>query len=306
MVKFIKKVLLFFVLIAIIDIACGFGFNYLRSHAKGGDTKKNYYISEQCCDDILILGSSRAARHYNSQVLEDSLGMSCYNCGEPGCGIITAYARYGMITNRHKPKLVIYEVSPLYDYFKSDDYLKYLGRVRQCAYQHSVRRLFGDLGDNLEGIRLISNMYRNNGYILQNVLDNVVEDETDKGFKPLYGVLKSEKRKRPPLPPFTEQVIDSLKLSFIEEMIIVSQHNNTKLMFMASPQYCNLNESKELEKEYDEIIKLCNLHQVPFVNHTYIEGISDDYRLFQDYKHLNQKGATIYTQIVCDEIKDYL
>ena len=303
MAKFIKKVLLFFALIAIVDIVCGFGFSYLRSHAKGGDTQKNYYISEQCCDDILILGSSRAARHYDPKVLEDSLGFSCYNCGEPGCGIITAYARYGMITNRHNPQLIIYEVSPKFDYFKSDYYSKYLGRIRQYAYKSSVKDLFVDLGDNLEGIRLISNMYKNNSFVFQNVLDNVTEGELDRGYEPLFGVLKPDKQKRP---PYNEQVMDSLKYSFIEKLIIESQHNNIKLIFMASPQYCNLSESKELDTEYDAIIELCKFHHVPFFNHTFIEGLSDNYRLFQDYKHLNQEGARVYTRLICDEIKEYM
>ena len=214
MAKFIKKVLLFFAFISVVDIACGFGFNYLRSHAKGGDTKKNYYISEQCCDDVLILGSSRAARHYNPLVLEDSLGLSCYNCGEPGCGIITAYARYGMIEQRHTPKLVIYEVTPGFDYWETDDYSKYLGKIRQYADKPSVYELYYELGDNLEWLRLKSSLYKNNSFILNNLLDCCSKGNYIKGFEPLYGNLDSN------LQPSTTHIdkikIDSLKLSFME------------------------------------------------------------------------------------------
>ena len=38
-----------------------------------------------------------------------------------------------MIAERKKPHLVIYEATPGYDYFVSDDYSKYLGRIRQYS-----------------------------------------------------------------------------------------------------------------------------------------------------------------------------
>ena len=94
---------------------------------------------------IIILGSSHAVRHYVPSVIQDSLGLTCYNCGEPGCGIIPAYARYKMVAERNKPKLVIYEVTPGYDYLVSDDYSKYLGKVRQYSeknlWQNYIRLL---------------------------------------------------------------------------------------------------------------------------------------------------------------------
>lgn len=300
MVKFIKKVILFFALIAIIDVASGYGFKYLRAHAKGGDTQKSYYISEVSCEDVIILGSSRAARHYDPLVLEDSVGMSCFNCGEPGCGIITAYARYGMIEERKKPKLVIYEVSPKYDYFKSDDYSKYLGRVRQYSYKPSVRALFLEFGDHLEGLRLLSNLYINNGYILDNVLDVICSGNNNRGFEPLLGVLTPQNKQKPPV---NEQDLDRLKLSYMEKLIKKTHNDNVTLIFMASPQYCNKEEAEVLATEFGPLMELCKQNNVPFINHTYMEGVSNNCKLFQDYKHLNKTGASIYTKAICSEIK---
>lgn len=201
------------------------------------------------------------------------------------------------------PQLIIYDVSPKFDYFLSDDYSKCLGRIRQYAYKRSVKVLFVNLGDNLKRICLISNMYRNNSYVLQNVLDDVIEGEVDRGYEPLYDVLNPDKQRRL---PYNGQAMGSLKYFFIEKLIIESQHNNYQAYFMASPQYCNLRESKEHETEYHAIVGLCKLHHVPFVNHTFIEGLSDNFRLFQDYKHLNQEGARVYTQLIYDEINKYM
>lgn len=304
MTKFVKKVLLFFVLIAIIDIASGFGFNHLRSHAKGGDTQKNYYISEQCRDDILIFGSSRAARHYDPRVLEDSLGMTCYNCGEQGCGIITAYARYGMIKARWTPKMVVYEVTPNFDYFKTDDYSKYLGKIRQYANKPIVRNLYIELSDELEFIRLISNMYKNNSFIVHNLIDNLSKKGIEKGYKPLNGTLNvpSEIRKG----NVASNVFDSLKYSYIEKMIVEMKKDNVPLCLVVSPVFTNQENAKEGEKEYKPVIKLCEQYNIPFINHTFMAGISDNPFLFHDLGHLNREGANLYSKAICRDLKKYL
>lgn len=304
MVKYLKKIALFFAMVAVIDVACGFAFDVLKKNAKGGDTRKNYYIAEECADDILILGSSRAARHYDPKVVEESFGYSCYNAGEPGCGIITAYARYGMIAERKIPKMVIYEVSPSYDYLKGDDNSKYLGRVRQYADKSFVKAMFLDLEDNMEGLRLLSNMYRNNSFIVHNMLDNMTDIKGNKGFLPLKGIMKvsghykSNKKQHPE--------VDSVKLAYMEMLIVELLQKDVKVCFVVSPKGISKEDAIKEEIEYEPIISLCQYYNVPFINHTYMEGISDHRELFHDYVHLNSEGASIYTHRFCLENKDLL
>ena len=63
MKKFFLKVLLFFACVVAMDFVFGFGFSWLRSHAKGGSTANCEYIANKSKDDIIILGSSRATHH---------------------------------------------------------------------------------------------------------------------------------------------------------------------------------------------------------------------------------------------------
>ncbi len=299
MAKFIKKVLLFFALIAIIDVATGHGFEYLRTRAKGGETQKNYYISEICNDDILIMGSSRAARHYVPQILEDSLRMSCYNCGEPGCGIITAYARYLMIEPRHIPKLVIYEVTPKYDYLKTDDYSTYLGRVRQYATKEPIANMFKELGDELEPLRLFSSMYRNNSTLVFSIADYMTKGGGSKGYTPLLGIMKYREHK-----PITEEEnpIDSIKLNYIEKLVVKLKNEDVRLVFMASPKYVSIETAYEQEKGFGPVMDICQKYNIPFINNTYMEGISDNHEFFQDFEHLNKQGAELYTKMISNQL----
>lgn len=303
MVKYLKKIALFFALIAVIDIACGFGFDVLKKHAKGGETRKNLYIAEECEDDILILGSSRAARHYDPNVIEDSLGMTCFNCGEPGCGIITAYARYQMIAERHKPKLVIYEVTPNYDFLNSDDYSKYLGRIKQYSDNKSVKRLFVELKGVSEGYRLFSNLYKNNGFFLDNVSDLLITKEINKGFNPLYGVLNTNIQQR----PSDEHLdLDGLKFSYMAKLIEELKKDSIAVVFMVSPKYMSLEEANKALAEYKPIINLCEQYNVPFFNHLYMEGLSDNSFMFQDYGHMNVNGVSKFDKVVCAELMSFL
>lgn len=301
MVKFLKKIALFFALITVIDVACGIGFNVLKKHANGGDTRKNYYIAEECAEDILILGSSRAARHYDPKVVEESFGFSCYNAGEPGCGIITAYARYGLVAARKNPKMVIYEVSPRFDYYKGDDNSKYLGRVRQYADKPIVKAMFFDLSDNLEKFRLLSNMYKNNSFIVHNVMDNLSGNKDNKGFEPLHGVMKDGTKYK----PHREKVIevDSVKLSYMEKLIVDLQEKDIRLCFVVSPKAISREDAALEYFEYEPIINLCQKYDIPFINHLFMDGISNHRQYFHDYNHFNRNGASIYTKAICKELK---
>lgn len=296
MKRFLIQIVVFFGLVAVIDVCSGFGFEYLKSHAKGGDTYKCYYLAEKCEDDVLILGSSKAARHYVPSVFEDLLDLTCYNAGEPGCGIIPAYARYKMVVERHKPQLVVYEVTPGYDYFVSDDYSKYLGRIRQDRDKDAVRELYSSFGDKWDNVKALSNMYRNNSSIVSNVLDQF-SHSNNKGYEPLYGVLslsaieKSETEKKK---NSKDYVIDTLKLQYVKKLIQAAKRDTVPLVFVISPKYFVL--TYEERKQYDEAIELAQAYSIPFLDCSEAENINGNRELFQDFVHLNNKGASLYTQ----------
>lgn len=276
MKRFLTQIVVFFGLVAVIDVGSGFGFEYLKSHAKGGDTYKNYYLAEKCEDDVLILGSSRAARHYVPSVFEDLLELTCYNAGEPGCGIIPAYAQYKMVVERHKPQLVIFEVTPNYDYYISDDYSKYLGRIRQYGYKDAVRELYSSFGDKWDNVKALSNMYRNNSSIVHNLLDQF-SHSFNKGYEPLYGILslsaieKSETENKKNKKNNKDYTIDTLKLQYVQKLIQATKRDTVPLVFVISPSYYVL--TYEERKQYNEAIELAQAYSIPFLDCSEVENI---------------------------------
>lgn len=306
--KYLLKIAFFFALMAVIDVVSGFAFQFFTSKAKYGDTYKNNYIANISTDDVIILGSSHAARHYVPSVIQDSLGLSCYNCGEPGCGIIPAYARYKMIAERKKPRLVIYEATPGYDYFVSDDYSKYLGRIRQYSNKEAVAEMYETLGDDLEPMRLMSSLYRNNSNIVQNIMDLVVPSKNNYGYEPLYGKITKEaveSRKETQVEKdIKSREIDSLKLSYVERLFADTKSNGVSIICIVSPSFCS--RAEEEKGDYLPVIELCKKYNIPYVDYDNYEGITGEMELFQDFGHMNDKGARIFTASLTPFLKQSL
>lgn len=298
MKKFLLKVALFFVLVAVLDIMCGWGFEILRTKARGGQTHKNEYISNLCKDDILILGSSKADHHYVPDVFEDSLGLSCYNAGEMGCGIIPAYVRYKMVSERKKPRLVLYELTPGYDYLQDDGYFSYLGVIRQYTNNRMVRDVYTDFSDELEGVRLMSSMYRNNSKLLINLKDILTQPDEYKGYEPLFGEMGEPKKGG--LNTAEAQVqIDSLKWSYMVQLVEETKADGVPLVFVISPTYGGV-----LSSAYEPFIQYCKENNVKVINNVTCERITGKRELFQDELHLNHNGAVLYSQIIVEQVKD--
>lgn len=300
MKKFLLKLALFFVLVAVLDVICGWGFDILRSKARGGQTHKNEYIANECVDDILILGSSKADHHYVPSVFEDSLGLTCYNAGEMGCGIIPAYVRYKMVSKRKKPKLVIYEVTPGYDYLVDDGYSSYLGVIRQYTDNKMVRDVYIDFSDELEGLRLLSNMYRNNSKLIMNAKDLLAKPDEFKGYEPLYGKMSTLKENS----TWKQEKaisVDTLKWSYMERLVNETNVDEVPLVFMMSPQHRSIRVS-----DYKPFMEFCKNNGVPIINNQTSELFAGRRELFQDNIHLNHDGAVIYSKSVISQIKLFI
>lgn len=303
MKKFLLKVALFFVLVAVLDVICGWGFDILRSKARGGQTHKNEYIAKECVDDILILGSSKADHHYVPSVFEDSLGLTCYNAGEMGCGIIPAYIRFQMVSNRKKPRLVLYEVTPTYDYLETDSYTHYLGAMRQYADRKDVRKVYLDFSDGLERFRLLSNMYCNNSKVLMNLKDVFAKPDIWKGYEPLNGKINPNKVSKNVSDEIkTDKPIDSLKYAYFEKLILETNRDEIPLVFIISPQFNNNTRSWE----YEPAFELGHKYNIPIIDNRNCKIFVKHSDYFQDGTHLNHEGAVAFSQYVVNQIRDLI
>ena len=290
MKKFIVKLACFFVVVAAIDYMAGIVFPYLVAHAKGGDNKRNNYICLETNEDILIFGSSRAIHHYHPTIISDSTGMTCYNCGQDGNGIILNYGRLLMIENRYHPKIIIYDVQNTFDLTAGEDNHKYLAWLKVYYDQEGIGDVFASV-DSKEKYKMMSNMYRYNSKCVQIVSDCIhpMQPFGINGYRPLNEKMDSMKINRKASKSVSAPEWDDLKIAYIHRFIDLAK--DSKLIFVMSPIWYGMDES-----QYEIIRTICRERNIPFYDFANNPKYVHHNEYFKDGSHMNSVGAEEFTK----------
>lgn len=296
MKKYLVKIALFFVIIFVVDFVFGKVCGYLRDHTKGGFSGNVHYICEQCDEDIIMMGSSRMRHHYVPQIFEDSLGMSCYNTGIDGNGIILSYGFLEMILERYTPKMIIYDVTA-YDMY-SDDNIKYLATLKGYFHKKGIPEIFKDV-DTHEIWKMKSQLYRYNSDLLGLLGDNIHPlQKFDKGYKPSTSIMDYE----PEVPDTSHRKeIDLLKIQYLHKFISLTRQHNIKLIFTLSPTYFG----DMLIHDNDPIRSICQIEKVPLIDFYSDKMLSENKNYWGDPVHLNDTGAKYFSRKVVELIRSY-
>lgn len=288
MKKYLRNIILFFVAAAVIDFLFGKACQYMNDHSKGGGVKSRYYVCKESNEDVLVFGSSRAKHHYVPDIIEDSLHMTCYNTGEDGNGIILCYGFLKMITERYTPKLIIYDVTG-FDMYE-DDNMKYLDLMKPFYYEKGIDSIFWSVEPKTR-ILMLSNLYRYNTSCLR-VLGNFIHPMSNypKGYLALHKTMDYE----PEIKVEKEEVIDTLKIQYFERFIRLVQNKDISFVCCVSPSY----KAPVDDDKYEPVKQLCELYNVPFLYYGAESSITKEKSFFKDRKHLNDKGARLYTSLL--------
>lgn len=299
MKRFVLRLCVFLAMMFILDRGFGLAMRYLQDHAKGGYIGHHNYILHRTNEDILIFGSSRAIHHYNPQILMDSLGMTCYNCGQDGNGIVLFYGWWQMIKKRHKPDIVIYDVNPVFDLLVGEDNHKYLGWLRSEYDNDNVKQIFEDI-DPSEKYKMQSMMYRYNSKFLQNITDYLhpLFNISPNGYLPLEGEMDKMKVRDNSDKRVSRYAFDSQKLAYIESLIKDTKERGIKLLFVASPIWYGMDDCQFLLLK-----EICQRQGVLFYNYSNDTSFVHHDELFKDGSHLNSHGADVFTKEICKIFK---
>lgn len=307
--KDIKKiafgVLSFCFLLVLVDWTVGTWSEKMYRKSRYGIFHRQIYCLTESQDELMILGSSRAAHHYVPQVFEDSLGMSCYNAGSDGMCI---YYHYGILASRIQrgcpPKMVILEVigtdaevsqSATFSLDAAlDRYAPHYGEFAE------IDSLFA-LNGWKEKVKLLSKTYKYNSKLVQTIKCNYIPWPEDRGYEALNGVMKvaeGEKAADVLAPSAAHPNIEERKLIYLQKFIGDCKDNNIEIVMCYSPYY-----GQTIPASIRMIEELATKNDVPFLNY------GDDVRFqkpeyFQDAGHLNDTGATAYSKMVVSFLRE--
>ena len=297
MKQFVLKVLAFFAIIAVLDIAGGLGLKWLVAHARGGFTLRDNYICDSLRTDILLSGSSRCVRHYNPQIISDSLGVSCYNSGQMGNGIILNYGRLKMINERQKPKLVIYDLTPDFDLLVGDDNHRYLTWLKGHYGRDGIADIFTSV-DDTEKYKMTSQLYRYNSRIIELASDFLqpLSNAKSDGFSPLKGKINRLKIKS----KTDEQChyrFDSLKETYIRQYI--QEAGAEHIVFVVSPSWYGMD-----TLQFKLVKEICEQQHISFIDYSNDPKYVHNDTFFKDGNHMNAKGADEFTKDLVQMLRE--
>ena len=308
--KDIKKVLIgvvtFCLLLVVVDWTVGAWNEKMYYQSKFGIYRRQIYCLTESQEDLMFLGSSRAAHHYVPQVFEDSLGMSCYNAGSDGMCI---YYHYGILASRIQrgcpPKMVVLEVISTDAEVSQgatfsldaalDRYAPHYGEFAE------IDSLFAFNGWK-EQMKLMSKAYKYNSKLVQTIKCNYIPWPEDRGYEALTGVMEIENGGMIAdiLSPTSDiPNIEERKLVYIQKFIDDCKANNIKLVMCYSPYY-----GHNIPKSILIIEELAEKNDVDFLNYGNDMRFQNP-KYFQDASHLNDLGAKEYSKAISCILKKF-
>ena len=149
----------------------------------------------------------------------------------------------------------------------------------------------------MERYKNYSAMFRYNSKIVDLFKDQVVvAGFRQDGYRPLYGELNEgrviEPGARPP--------VDSLKYQMLEEFVAQTKEQNIPLVVILSP-FLGVKSSES----FAPMREICNRNGIEFWDYYCAPRFQrPDY--FKDGSHLNDKGATEFSKVVAERLRELL
>lgn len=294
---FLCSLVIFLSSLYLIDRGYGLCCDWLNVHPRRGETYYRDYIVNRSTDDVVMFGSSRMVHHYVSDIIADSLNTSVWNAGVDGMGIIMNYGYLELMLRHHRPHLILYDLSP-YDFLIGDN-ITQLKNLRPYSDDQVIKAIIKTV-DKQELLKLNSYLFRYNSSFLPLLRDFIKDGGKGafNGYAPLTGKMSAAVYSDSKDRQNQYHEIDSIKVAFLEHFIERCRQEDISLLFLNSPEFCS--EPSSLSIQFGEFVRERNL---PFLNYSYTEGISNNPDLFQDKEHLNHEGAVLFSKVLSKQLR---
>lgn len=278
--------------------------NLLPMISNHGDSGKTYFSLHDVNTPIVIVGSSRAAHHYVTEMIEDSLKMPAYNVAIDGCFFSYNCCVINSILERYSPKLIIWENGNEYLYDGIADPLEAL--YPYYTKNEWVLRTIQEEKPWTEYVRLNSDIYRYNSKIHRILIRYMTRhsfvDGTIKGYEPSP---KKQLKKQLELEKETVEStsLSETKIERFRYTLERAQKMGVCIVVVDSPKY--------LLRSYDNISaskmqELCNQFGALYLDNSQLPYFLEHPELFNDSVHLNDDGAKLYTSLFLNTIKHFM
>ena len=299
--KLAIKIMAFIALIILLDFIAGYFFRYLETKALNNNPQG--MIAEftvlKAEGDIMIFGSSEVRNGLIPSIMKNNLGLSVFNCGNNDKPFYYQYCMINSVLERKKPKVMIWSIYSCYLNTPTEKDMNGLSELNSFYDTNVYCNRVINKRSKYENIKMVSKLYRYNSHLFDLLKNIFFKTETDMG----YFALNNSGNKYPTLISGSEDCgIDSEIADSFVEVIKKCKTSNVELFLIITPRLMNINNSKNIC--YLNLIEICAKYDVPLIREFYNSPIFlSDSTLFWDQTHLNDKGARLFTTLLCDKIK---
>lgn len=305
--KYLLSVIAVVIAVVVVDKSMGFMMDYLlRSVPVTQDMGKGQFARNEVKTDLVVVGSSRAAHHYDVNMLSDSLGLSAYNVGLDGCFYLDNCCVMHALMERYSPKIIILEIAAdamyeeatnnlegLYHYYWNDPYVK-------------------DIVDKEEGwqtgVKLMSSLYRHNANSFKTIGYGIKGLRAGKGEDSLHGYVPikyREKRKELELKESsaggTGLTVSQRNIGLLHGLLATAKEKNIDVYVITSPSFHS--PSNRNNKSTSAIEATCRSCGAYYWDYSSEPLFLENPRWFNDGAHLNEDGAREFSRLVAARIQ---
>jgi hypothetical protein len=304
-IRLFRELTIIILLLIAIDIIVGYTFQFLLNHIKDGRYFKLNYSYYESNEDIIIIGSSRAEMDYNPNQIHKETGLSCWNAGRGGQGLIYFYSLETEILDRYTPKLIILNVDP--NMLSGDLEYDKAAILRPFAKKNSLLANLMIEKDLWEKLKLRSYMYSYNSSIFYLVRPLFQKDKdgkkADKGWKPKYGKIPESQLKalewvKKEKPKLENIELNPRKIAIFNKMVELAEQKKCNLVFAIPPDF----DFQVITPTLKYVEKMSKNKNIPIFNFRSDHELIDNISNFSDLSHLNYVGANKFSKKLAENI----
>jgi hypothetical protein len=300
-------------MVYIIDTSCYWGlsrmFKKIRTGQSGG--KVNHILYDLQKPDILVMGSSKASHHVNTNLISNA-----YNLGHDGARIGMSYAILEvLVTNGKAPRLILLHTDPG-EYFRSNKNISSIANNvgMMSSYYNQSKFVQESISDNF-GRAVSFKLFKCSAYrekvfsIAKNYWiaksRNISED---KGFEPLKIDVSAENRFKTHLKNIN--LVDSLispvyqdkeAIGILQKFGKLCTDNNITMVCFSSPEFIP---DVKWNDEFGTLLNDLNLKWLNYASLGAKAQSLTDISVWKDNAHLNRIGAEIFTRILIQDLRN--
>lgn len=296
--SFLYKIIIFLIIIGIIDFGVGSLLRYFYFKQYSGYLARTNYSINETTADVLIFGASTANHQYYPDVFEKRLNLSYYNVGRDGTSILYHYTLLNAILKRYTPKIIMLDIRRELA-IKPDGYDR-LSMLLPYYDTHPEMDEIIELRSPYENFKMISKVYPYNSLLFAILAGNSEHfkdrNKDNKGYLPLSRVWDE------PIETITNPILnelDTIKIKKFESFIQTCIDAKIRLYIVISPNFFKMEYIDVADKK---AIEIAHNYNVKLLDYSQDSLFLANSKYFADVHHLNNNGATVFSNIIADRI----